>query len=354
MTAALPPLANAGASPARAAVTRVTPLAAGFEAALRRADKEPRRGSTEDGAAPVIAPAGGVFAAAPTPGGTHETIAPPKERTARPEAIAARVDTPDGASRAAPRLSPSPRAPAARSAAGDAVRAGPEGRTPPDAAAPESVRRPPEPAQTAPSHRPRVESAQASRFLPPPEPAPASAETALALAMASREDNAAAPLAQTPTPALAIPDEPAPRRPFVAPTHAASEARPIPQAAASAPPPRALRLEIAGSGPDAVSVSVGMRLRADALDLSLRVADAQDAAAIERHAPALVERLREAGYALDRIVIERRDAAMDANGTPEREAGGEGARPTPHRRTKDEAMPDGPPRRPERGDGVYL
>lgn len=353
MTGPLPPLANAGVSPARAGPVRAAPPAAGFEAILRRADREPRRGSAEDGAAPASAPAGGVFAAAPPPGGAHETIAPPLERTARPEAIAARINAPEGASRAAPRPLP-PRAPATRSAAGDAVRAGLEALTPPDASAPESITRPPEPAQTAPSHRLRVESAQASRFLPPPEPAPASAETALALAIASRDDNAAASPAPTPPPALTMPGEPGPRRPFVAPAQAASDARPIPQAPASAPPPQTLRLEIAGSGPDAVSVSVGMRLRADALDLSLRVADAQDAAAIERQAPALVERLREAGYALDRIVIERRDAAMDSNGTPGREAGGGGARPTPHRRTKDETMSDGPPRRPERGDGVYV
>ena len=398
MPTTLPPLQKAGAALVRAGAARALSGIDGFEAVLHRADEEPGRRQERGAGQESVAELACAAAVVATPiGQSCETstrigfsarahVAPPPASGPRPAIGASSLpraaaemsgaspvapppadlksfglaSSPALAEQASPGRAPDPRRPRVESA--QASRSLPPLREPPtidlksfDQAGAEAEA-PPD--RGAEPRRPRVESAQASRSLPPPrDPPPQTEDAATAPGPATREDGRSAPRVEAPTPNAVVDASPRRSQEVAAPAVVAS--RPVARSAGSAdaPPPtpgpmHALRLEIAAPGLG--SVSLGLRLREAALDLRVRVADAQGAAAIEREAPALVERLRDAGYAVETVVVERRDGTMDANGDPRREAGGESARQAPRRKARDETKPESARTDPRLRDGVYL
>ena len=393
MPTTLPPLQKAGAVLARAGAARAQSEADGFEAVLHRADEEPGRKQERAAAqelivefvcaAPAVAaPLGqgremptrisfsaGARVALPPAAGSKPAIGASSLPRAAGISDASRVAPPPAdlksfglapppalVEQASLGQAPDTRRPRVESA--QASRSLPPPREPPtiELKSFDHVEAPSD--RGAEPRRPRVESAPASRSAPPPrDPSSRIAEAVTAPEPVTREDGRSAPRVEAPTPNAVV--DPSPRRSQEVAAPAVVASRPVARSAESAAAPpstpgpmHALRLEIAAPGLG--SVSLGLRLREAALDLRVRVADAQGAAAIEREAPALVERLREAGYAVETVVVERRDGTMDANSDARREAGGESARQAPRRKARDETKPETARTDPRLRDGVYL
>jgi hypothetical protein len=393
MPTTLPPLQKAGAVLARAGAARAQSEADGFEAVLHRADEEPGRKQERAAAqelivefvcaAPAVAaPLGqgremptrisfsaGARVALPPAAGSKPAIGASSLPRAAGISDASRVAPPPAdlksfglapppalVEQASLGQAPDTRRPRVESA--QASRSLPPPREPPaiELKSFDHVEAPSD--RGAEPRRPRVESAPASRSAPPPrDPSSRIAEAVTAPEPVTREDGRSAPRVEAPTPNAVV--DPSPRRSQEVAAPAVVASRPVARSAESAAAPpstpgpmHALRLEIAAPGLG--SVSLGLRLREAALDLRVRVVDAQGAAAIEREAPALVERLREAGYAVETVVVERRDGTMDANSDARREAGGESARQAPRRKARDETKPETARTDPRLRDGVYL